>query len=144
MLTTYLPGSILSRGKLYWPWALLTTQVVMVEPACLAPMSTPSIAPSACEVTLPVSAEGAGISPITRPAKARPNKVAHTVLPARSVALLIANFPSFQVVSKQDFPVPFRMRPPVYSGNAFRSLDGCALSGLHSLRSCHKPLSASF
>src|SRR5207249_6558523 len=69
MLIAYLPGSSLSRGKLYWPWALLTTQVVMVDPTFFAPMITPSIAPSDCEVTLPVSAEGDGFCAVTRPAK---------------------------------------------------------------------------
>ena len=36
-LTVYLPVSILFGGKLYWPWALLTTQVVIVEPTFFAP-----------------------------------------------------------------------------------------------------------
>src|SRR5437016_4645231 len=58
MVTAYLPGSSLSFGKLYWPWALLTTETVMVEPVRLALTITPSIAPSSAEATLPVSAEG--------------------------------------------------------------------------------------
>src|SRR2546428_3342743 len=97
MLIAYLPGSSLSRGKLYWPWALLTTQVVMVEPTFFAPTITPSIAPSACEVTLPVRAEGGGVCAITKPVKARPNKVVPTVPPARSVGLLMTNLPFFQI-----------------------------------------------
>jgi hypothetical protein len=58
MATEYLPGSNLSRGKLYSPRALLTTLMVTVEPARFALTSTPSMAPSACDVTLPASAEG--------------------------------------------------------------------------------------
>src|ERR1700682_1963736 len=69
-LIAYLPGCSLWRGNAYWPWALLTTQVAMGEPTFLAPTSTPSIAPSACEVTLPVSAEVDGIS-AARPAEGR-------------------------------------------------------------------------
>ena len=93
MLIAYLPGSSLSRGKLYWPWALLTTQVVMVEPTFFAPTITPSIAPSAWEVTLPVNGEADGVSAIISPAKARPNKVVPTVVSGRSIALLMANLP---------------------------------------------------
>src|SRR5262245_43946799 len=59
MVTAYLPGSSRSRGKLYWPCALLTTVTVIVEPARLALTSTPSIAPSSCELTLPERAAAA-------------------------------------------------------------------------------------
>src|ERR1051325_9033407 len=55
----YLPGITRSRGKLYSPCALLTTHVVIVEPSFLAPMRTPSIVPSAADMTFPVNA-GAG------------------------------------------------------------------------------------
>src|SRR5688500_814637 len=68
MATEYLPGPNLSRGKLYWPAALLATVMVIVEPARLALTSTPSIAPSSCEVTLPASADGAGVWAVTGPA----------------------------------------------------------------------------
>src|ERR1700680_177637 len=103
MLIAYLPGSSLSRGKVYWPCALLTTQVVMVDPTFFAPTITPSIAPSACEVTLPVSAEGDEIS-APRPVKARPSKVAPTAVHTGSIALLMPNLPFFQIVSNRDFP----------------------------------------
>src|SRR5262249_53909131 len=87
MLMAYLPGSSLSRGKLYWPWALLTTQTVMVEPAFFAPTITPSIAPSDCEVTLPVSAAEDGVCVIARPAKAKANKVVSKMVRASSVLI---------------------------------------------------------
>src|SRR6266446_1221081 len=103
-LIAYLPGSSLSRGKVYWPWALLTTQVVMGEPTFFAPTITPSIAPSACEITLPVSAEEDGISAVTRPAKVRLSKVERTAVLARCIALLMANLPFFQVVLNRDYP----------------------------------------
>src|SRR6266850_3103321 len=87
MLTAYLPGSILSRGKLYSPLALLTTQVVIVEPAFFAPTITPSIAPSTCEVTVPVSAAADGVSASTKPANALPSKSVPTRIAARCFAL---------------------------------------------------------
>jgi hypothetical protein len=74
MLIVYFPGSSRWRGKLYWPWALLTTQVVIVEPAFFAPTITPSIAPSACEVTLPVSAESEEVWAVIKPARVKPSK----------------------------------------------------------------------
>src|ERR1041385_3335505 len=61
MLRLYLPACILSRGELSWPWALLTTHVVIVDPSFFAPMSTPSIAPSACDMTLPANAGPADV-----------------------------------------------------------------------------------
>src|SRR5579864_2677214 len=89
----YLPDSSLSRGKVYWPWALLTTQIVMGEPIFFAPTITPSIAPSACELTLPVSAAEDGISAIARPAKASPSNAAPAAVDAKDVALLMLNLP---------------------------------------------------
>src|SRR5437773_2998424 len=59
MLMLYLPGVTRSRGKLYSPCALLTTHVVTVEPSFFAPIRTPSMLPSASDMTLPDSA-GAG------------------------------------------------------------------------------------
>src|SRR5262245_15466186 len=49
----YLPGPSFEAGKLNWPVASLTTVIVMVPPSFLALTSTPSIAPSSAEVTLP-------------------------------------------------------------------------------------------
>src|SRR2546430_16155961 len=43
-------------GKLNWPLSFDTTVVVMVEPSRLALTSTPSIAPSSVEETLPLNA----------------------------------------------------------------------------------------
>ena len=103
-LIRYLPGCSLSRGKVYWPWALLTTQVAMVEPSLLAPTSTPSIAPSTCEVTFPVSAEEGGIS-AARP-EAGPSKIAAARLHTSDICLLMANLPFFQLVSRRDFRCP--------------------------------------
>src|ERR1700680_999493 len=65
----------------------------MVEPAFLAPTITPSIAPSAAEVTLPVSAEADGISAATRPADVRPSKAEPSAADARSIALVMAVLP---------------------------------------------------
>src|SRR5437867_11702747 len=91
MLIVYWPGSSLCLGKLYWPWALLTTQVVIVEPAFFAPTRTPSIAPSVCDVTLPVKAEGDGICPTTRPTKTEPNNAAPTAVAATRIDRLTRN-----------------------------------------------------
>src|SRR5262249_6253256 len=49
----YLPGASFEVGKLNWPLASLTTVMVMVPPSFLALTSTPSIAPSSADVTLP-------------------------------------------------------------------------------------------
>src|SRR5215467_6079174 len=92
-LIAYLPGSSLSRGKAYWPCALLTTQVVMVEFNLLAPTITPSIAPSACEVIVPVSAKEDGLSAITRGEKARASMVKPTLGNLANVDLVMANLP---------------------------------------------------
>src|ERR1700730_639163 len=103
MLIAYFPGSILSRGKLYWPWASLTTQVVIVEPAFFAPTSTPSMAPSACDVTLPTSAacaEGDGVSPITKPATVILSKAVPTRIPERNFALSMTSLLWFQPGSR--------------------------------------------
>jgi hypothetical protein len=43
------------RGKLYRPCESLTTVIAIVEPVLLAVTSTPSMAPSSCELTRPVS-----------------------------------------------------------------------------------------
>src|SRR5262245_6185972 len=103
MLIAYSPGSSLSRGKLYWPSALLTTHVVIVEPAFFAPTRTPSIAPSACEVTLPVSADGRGVCAVAAPAEATPNKAATRMIPRRRVPVLMATLRSFQAISNRGF-----------------------------------------
>src|SRR3954463_8126279 len=56
MRSAYWPGSSRSAGKLKRPSLSLTTVVVMVEPSFLALTSTPSIAPSSAEVTMPINA----------------------------------------------------------------------------------------
>src|SRR5262245_33136974 len=56
MRSEYFPGSSFAEGKAYRPFASLTTVMVMVEPAFLARTSTPSIAPSSEEDTMPVRA----------------------------------------------------------------------------------------
>src|SRR5690348_12731572 len=70
MLMAYFPGANRSRGKVYCPCVLLTTQTLMVEPARFAPTITPSIAPSAWELTLPLKA-GLWLDPQPRLATAR-------------------------------------------------------------------------
>ena len=55
IVIVYLPGSSLPAGKLNWPLSFVTTVVVTVEPSFLALTSTPSIAPSSVEETLPLS-----------------------------------------------------------------------------------------
>src|SRR2546430_15896952 len=55
MRMEYWPGSNRLRGKLYSPCSLLATVTVIFEPVRLALTSTPSIAPSSCELTRPVS-----------------------------------------------------------------------------------------
>src|SRR6266550_4909829 len=64
----------------------------MVAPTLLAPTSTPSIGPSVCEVTLPVSAEGDdGVSAITRATNALPSKAVPTRIAARRFTLLMTH-----------------------------------------------------
>src|SRR5215813_12007500 len=53
IVMAYLPEPSFEAGKLNWPLASLTTVMVMVPPSFLALTSTPSIAPSSAEVTLP-------------------------------------------------------------------------------------------
>src|SRR5437773_11611100 len=90
MLTAYLPGSILSRGKLNWPCALLTTHVLMVEPVFFAPTRTPSIGPSACELTVPVSAAEEDVpSASVTLTNAVPNRAVPTKSSASHFALLM-------------------------------------------------------
>src|SRR5437867_8283419 len=115
MLIVYWPGSSLCLGKLYWPWALLTTQVVIGEPAFFAPTRTPSIAPSACDVTLPVKAEGDGFCASTRPTKTATN----TVVPAAKVARCITRL-TRNLLSQVVLYGALRMPPPAYCGNAFQ------------------------
>src|SRR5579863_5602779 len=142
-LIAYLPGCSLSRGKVYWPWALLTTQVAMVEPAFFAPTITPSIGPSACEVTLPVRADEDEISAaITGPAKARPSNAAPTALHA-SIALLMANLPLPSNGLKPRFSRAFsraafsRIRPAAGCGNRWRgSLARAAFSAVRLAPAC--------
>src|SRR5262249_33842649 len=54
MLSAYSPGPSLVAGKLNSPFSLLTTLTVTMP--FLALITTPSIAPSAAEVTVPVRA----------------------------------------------------------------------------------------
>src|SRR5437867_12442030 len=56
MRTEYWPDSNLLRGKSYRPCASLTTVTVTVEPIRFTLTSTPSMGPSSCELTRPVSA----------------------------------------------------------------------------------------
>src|SRR5207237_4125765 len=111
MATEYLPGASLSRGKLYWPSALLTTVMVIVEPARFALTSTPSITPSSCEVTLPASADGDGVWAIAGPASS--SSPANTA-PVRTderiprISLLILNPPA----APADLPEGPRSRTP--------------------------------
>src|SRR5882757_340883 len=51
--SAYFPAASFEAGKLNWPLASLTTVMVMVPPSFLALTSTPSIAPSSAELTLP-------------------------------------------------------------------------------------------
>src|SRR5262245_41145653 len=74
IVIAYFPGVSRSRGNLYSPCALLTTQVVIVEPTFFAPISTPSMALSACEVTLPDSAKEDAFCPINKPVTANATK----------------------------------------------------------------------
>src|ERR1700730_18948247 len=52
----YWPGSNREAGKVCRPFWLVTTVMVMVDPAFLAVTSTPSIGPSSFDVTWPASA----------------------------------------------------------------------------------------
>src|SRR5436190_18093758 len=55
MRSAWRPGASLPAGKRYAPFASLTTVTVIGEPARCALTSTPSIAPSSFEVTVPES-----------------------------------------------------------------------------------------
>src|SRR5262245_4697422 len=63
----YLPGSRRGAVKLSRPCGSGTTVGVMVEPSRLALTSTPSIAPSSLEDTIPVSALCAAAPPVANP-----------------------------------------------------------------------------
>src|SRR5437016_963324 len=63
----------------------------MVEPAFFAPTSTPSIGPSAWDVTLPVSAAEDEVCAVKKPAKARVDMMATTVVTARNVVFVMTN-----------------------------------------------------
>src|SRR5207247_9736236 len=52
----YCPGSRRAAGQLYCPCSLLITVTVTFEPVRLTLTNTPSMAPSSCELTRPVSA----------------------------------------------------------------------------------------
>src|SRR6478609_5588971 len=59
-----------AEGKLKWPSLSLTTVMVMVDPVFCALTSTPSIAPSASDLTCPVRfAACAESDPANRPAR---------------------------------------------------------------------------
>src|SRR6516225_6413266 len=62
MRNAYWPGGSFGDGNRYRPCSSLTTVTVMVEPAFLAPMRTPSIGPSSAEPTRPVRANEGGVS----------------------------------------------------------------------------------
>src|SRR5262249_30246417 len=69
--------------------ALLTTHVLIVDPARLAPTSTPSIGPSADELTTPVSAAAAVPSAaMTRMTHVRASAVVAARMPARCFLLI--------------------------------------------------------
>src|SRR5687768_3517441 len=53
--TSYRPGSSRSRGNAYEPFASVTTVTVLFDPSRLARTSTPSIAPSSGDRTVPES-----------------------------------------------------------------------------------------
>src|SRR5207247_9453434 len=91
-----------TQEKLSCPVALLTTQNYLVAPTFFAPISTPSIAPSACEVAFPVSADEDGVCAVRKPAKPRLNTTATTMVPPTSIALVIRDLP-FQRSRAQDF-----------------------------------------
>src|SRR5258705_11937170 len=56
MRIVYAPGSSRLAGNANRPCASLTTVIVIVDPVRLALTSTPSIGPSPCDETMPVSA----------------------------------------------------------------------------------------
>src|SRR5437764_14636720 len=58
MVMPYFPGSRCVRGKLYFPCASLTTDTVKLAPSRRALTTTPSIAPSSCDLTTPLNAAG--------------------------------------------------------------------------------------
>src|SRR6478609_6715243 len=58
MASEYRPGASLDAGKPNLPALSLTTETVAVEPSRLALTTTPSIGPSAAELTCPVNAIG--------------------------------------------------------------------------------------
>jgi len=72
MAREYLPGSNLSRGKLYWPLASVTTLMVIDEPDRLALTNTPSIEPSSFDATLPVNAKADDGCAMTGPGISKP------------------------------------------------------------------------
>src|SRR5215212_7999468 len=87
-----------SRGKVYWPCALLTTHVLIVDPVRFAPTSTPSIGPSPCELTTPVNAISALPSAIRRTTHVRANAAVTTRIPA-TCFLLIARLLTLRVTT---------------------------------------------
>src|SRR5215469_1077978 len=81
----------------------------MVEPTLLAPMITPSIGPSACELTLPASAaverfSAAGL------AKASASKAAPVVVNATNVVLLMIGSASPRLQINLWWPLGYALR----------------------------------
>src|SRR5215467_15516312 len=69
MRREYCPGSSFAAGNRNRPWSSVTTVTVVDELAFFALTSTPSIGPSAAEVTWPDSVPGDGVWPIRTIAK---------------------------------------------------------------------------
>ena len=91
--------------------------IVILEPARFALTSTPSIAPSASEVTLPASAEGDGVWALIGPASTKHAKTAPVRIDERipRIWLVILNAPA----ALADVPEEPKSQAPDYSG--FRS-----------------------
>src|SRR6185503_5384568 len=62
MRNAYCPGVSFDEGNRYRPCSSLTTVMVIVEPAFLAPTRTPSIGPSSAELTTPERATEGDVS----------------------------------------------------------------------------------
>src|SRR5438093_11220121 len=89
----------------------------IVEPAFFAPTSTPSIGPSAWDVTLPVSAAEDEVCAVRKPAKARVDTMATTMVTA-SKAVFVMRSLHFKWLQAQAFNGP-SMPHPACSGNHF-------------------------
>src|SRR5262245_12536882 len=88
IVSVYWPGSSRSAGNSYWPCALVTTLMASLAPAFLAVTTTPSMAPSASELTLPVMAEPCAQ---TMPGTATSRKAAPAVKLAMSLDCIVSS-----------------------------------------------------